>query len=271
MTGYAFLATAVAAWRLASASTASSHELPWPNCLPGPLRHDTLASCVTASFAPWTHRPHCPDDDTPYCVHTNARFGRHGVSVIAVPPARANESTTLPAVEALFSSPSTRDFREEDKIADDHDPPYEIRDIPGKGKGLVATRAIPHGTVLMVDHAVVLADAAFPRRVRRDLGRDMLREAIGRLAPGGEEAVLALARSSADPGVVPAAEDVVKTNSFSVEVGGGNYMALFPRVAVSATRNLIHSRAYPVLTEIEDQPFLQADVRSPTPERRITD
>ena len=50
---------------------------------------------------------------------------------------------------------------------------------------------------------------------------------------GGERAILALSRSNPDAEGVPAAEDVMKTNSFTVEVGGRSMMALFPRIAVS--------------------------------------
>jgi hypothetical protein len=107
-----------------------------------------------------------------------------------------------------------------------------VQDIPGKGKGLVATRKILRGQVFMVDYAAVVADARFPSRVKRDQGRQLLREAIERL-PGAEE-VLSLARSSSDPDNVPVVEDVMRTNSFTVEIAGREYMVLFPRIAVSA-------------------------------------
>jgi hypothetical protein len=40
-----------------------------------------------------------------------------------------------------------------------------------------------------------------------------------------------------DPDNVPAAEDVIKTNSFQVDIGGKGYMALFPEIAVSGLLN----------------------------------
>jgi hypothetical protein len=89
----------------------------------------------------------------------------------------------------------------------------------------------------MVDYAAVVADSRFPSRVKREQGRQLLREAIERL-PGAEE-VLNLARSSSDPDNVPVVEDVMKTNSFSVEIAGREYMALFPRIAVSPSPRCI--------------------------------
>jgi len=49
---------------------------------------------------------------------------------------------------------------------------------------------------------------------------------------GGERAVSELSRSNPDTEGVPAAEDVMKTNSFTVDIGGRSMMALFPRIAV---------------------------------------
>jgi hypothetical protein len=53
----------------------------------------------------------------------------------------------------------------------------------------------------MVDDAAVVADERFPTRVRREQGRQLLREAIERLPMAKE--VLSLARSSSDPDDVP--------------------------------------------------------------------
>ncbi|KAK0705519.1 hypothetical protein B0H67DRAFT_471060, partial [Lasiosphaeris hirsuta] len=176
--------------------------------------------------------PYCPSD-TPFCVYTNSAIHRHGLSVVGIPATAAaalNETTSLPHVEILFDSSSpaadAAHAAREPAVA-----PYELRDLPGRGKGLVATRPVARGAVLMVDWAALLVDAEFPQRVRRDLGREMLMEAIGGLERGGREVVLGLARSSSDPGGVPAAEDVVKTNSFSVNLGGRSFMALFPRIS----------------------------------------
>lgn len=211
-------------------------------CLPGPIAHDEHPSCLDippespedynpTKFHPWTHRPFCPAE-TPYCVYTNSKFQSRGVSVIAMPFSVAkerNDTTAIRSLEVLLASDA---LTKAPSPAEPTDRPYEIRDIPGKGKGVVATRKIPRGTVLMVEHAAVIADMVFPVRVRRVLGREMLRRAMSRVGKEGEEAILDLARSSHMPMEVPAAEDVMKTNAFTVKVAGKNQMALFPRVAV---------------------------------------
>lgn len=205
------------------------------DCLPGPLQLDSYSTCVATSndndlpWAPWSYRPYCADN-TNYCVFTNTDFrGRdRGVSVIDVPPSRTeNVTSAVASIAKLLSSvppPAP-------ESVDTTSPPYEMRDIPGKGKGLIATRKIKRGQVFMVDYAAVVADTKLPGRVRQAQGRRLLNEAIERL-PGADE-VLSLARSSPDPDNVPAGEDVMTTNSFGVEIDGKGYMALFPRIAVS--------------------------------------
>ncbi|KAK3370927.1 hypothetical protein B0T24DRAFT_594799 [Lasiosphaeria ovina] len=238
-------------------------------CLPGPLQHATHPPCPAtfhldsnsvqseSASEPWTHRPYCPDPEpdskhktTAYCVFTNATFRRgRGLSVIA--PALGPDTGTaatdsglaravgqaLVAIAASSATTGASDYSDEN---DQPPVPYAVQPIPGKGLGLVATRRIRRGSVLMVDGAAVLADAAFPGRVRRATGQELLAAAIDRLS--SPEDVLGLARSRDYTGGASAdavgeevdarvAEDVVKTNSFSVEVGGVAVMALFPRIA----------------------------------------
>ena len=201
------------------------------DCLLGPIKLDAVPSCLPSTqdepWAPWTHRPFCIEH-TNYCAFTNAHFQgpNRGVSLIDTRPQKTtNASSGLMSITKMLSSmPHTS------PEADDESPSYEVRDIPGKGKGLVATRKIARGEAFMVDYAAVVADAQLPSRVRREQGRELLREAIERLPAA--DVILNLARSSTDPENVPVAEDVMKTNSFSVEIGGRGYMALFPKIAV---------------------------------------
>ncbi|KAK4178813.1 hypothetical protein QBC36DRAFT_344324 [Triangularia setosa] len=197
------------------------------DCLPGPLKNDLLPSCETAFVSnetlkggqekPWTHTPFCLDtiSGTPYCVFTASKFQgpKRGISIIA--PLSNNASSSLAQIEKfLLLSPKAKD----DFITvgeDLEDPPYALRTIDGKGFGLIATRKIPKGSIFMTDYATLMADKDFAANLRMEQGRLLLSEAVVRL-PYPDRA-LKLARSSTRPGDVPAAEDVMKTNSFSVE------------------------------------------------------
>ncbi|KAK4678735.1 hypothetical protein QC764_310350 [Podospora pseudoanserina] len=212
------------------------------DCLPGPVKHDLLPSCETAFVSnetlksgqekPWTHTPFCLDTKagTPYCVFTASKFQgpKRGISIIA--PLSNNASSSLAQIEKLIlASPKAKD----DFITvgeDLEDPPYALRTIDGKGFGLIATRKIPRGSIFMTDYATLMADKDFAANLRMEQGRLLLSEAVVRLPY--PDRVLKLARSSTRPGDVPAAEDVMKTNSFSVEAGGHGYVALFPDVSV---------------------------------------
>ncbi|KAK0613173.1 hypothetical protein B0T14DRAFT_384451, partial [Immersiella caudata] len=187
---------------------------------------------------PWTHRPYCPTEGAPFCVHTSTRFRRHGISYIAVPTDKAaemNEKTSIRFVEVLLAGEALPDDGRQSPgstlAVEQKEKPYQVQDLPGKGKGVVATKRIQRGTVLMVEHAAVIADTLFPSRVKRAVGREMLQRAMARLGEECEGAILELAKSSRDPEGVPAAEDLMKTNSFTVKISGNSHMALFPRVS----------------------------------------
>ncbi|KAK3315520.1 hypothetical protein B0H66DRAFT_628669 [Apodospora peruviana] len=179
-------------------------------------------------FTPWTHRPYCPPE-TPYCVFTNAAYPSldNGVSILANPD---EASSSLTALAQLFLDDTTKSTKTSGQTQEKQ--PYKITPLPGKGLGLVATRRIPQGEVLTVDYAALVADSAFPSKMKREQGRVLLRKAIERL-PRVKE-VMELARSgkdaTGDVGEVDV-EDVVKTNSFTLRIGGESYMALFPTIA----------------------------------------
>jgi hypothetical protein len=171
-----------------------------------------------ARWAPWTHRPYCAD--TNYCVFTNSMFqGNHGISIITTPEVI---SSSLHLFEKSFGIPFSS------PAGDPTSPPYEVRDIPKKGKGLVATQLIKKGDVFMVDYASIIADVSFPGRVKRSDGAQLLQLAVEQLPD--PDKVLSLARS----GTVSthAVEDVLRTNTFSATFDDESYMALFSEISV---------------------------------------
>jgi len=172
---------------------------PWSgDCLPGPVLDRRHTSCVASppasassvpsydeaahpynpkKYAPWTHQPYCPPE-TKYCVHTHADFGRVGVSLITISSTKGENSkdaalagSPLQYLESIFDPAfhPRRAMKSEMPI-----PPFVVRDLPGKGKGVVATSPIARGTVLIVEQAAVVADSAFPMSVKREVGRRML-------------------------------------------------------------------------------------------------
>lgn len=172
-----------------------------------------------SSWAPWTHRPYCAD--TNYCVFTNSMFqGNHGVSIITTPEIAASSVGLHTAINAAQNSRPSQV---------ESDPPYEVREMPGMGFGMVATRKIRHGETLMVDYTSVVVDTDFPGRVNRDKGHKLLRRAMEQLP--NSDGVLSLARSSKSGAPIP--EDVMRTNTFGMHISDMDRMALFPTISVS--------------------------------------
>lgn len=198
-------------------------------------------------WSPWTHPPGClaanaHSNVTKYCLYTNSAHGHHGVSLITTPETAANAAELLDDFNADFLRPlgshvnvprrSGNGTAVEDgaRASDDEDDhrPYEVVDMPGKGKGVVARRRISRAEVVMVDFASIVLDLAFPRAVRRLDGYDLLDQAVRQL--GDHERVLNLARKREHPPNV--VEDVLRTNAFHFELDGKAHMALFADIAV---------------------------------------
>ncbi len=100
------------------------------------------------SWMPWTHKPYCANSTL--CVYTNARvLGNRGISIVATPEIAASSLSLLEhAIGASFPDSS--------KVYGTQPPPYELREFPGQGKGLMATKKIPADMVIMIDSAIMV-------------------------------------------------------------------------------------------------------------------
>ena len=191
-----------------------------------------------ALWAPWTHPPFCIEAaDSPWCVFTNAASPRNqGISIITTPEIA---SDTLDLRNHLLDHP----FHTPRKTFNGTRP-YDVVELPGRGKGGVANRRIAKDRVIMVDHAVVLATVEYPADVMREEVHELMRVGTERLADRGRDNVLGLARkggrvpdpisTSGDAGTGgEEVEDVLLANSFMMQIQEAQYMGLFPNLAVS--------------------------------------
>lgn len=175
-----------------------------------------------SAWTPWTHIPHCIEaEEEPWCVYTNAGFPKgRGISIITTPN-QASEALNL------LSHVVDRPFFAPEKLYSS--PPYKVVDIPGKGKGVVATEKIKKGRALLMDYATVLAAAEYPADVMHEEVRELMDAAVDRLGSPGR--VKGLSRLGRDPEEASEVEDLLLTNSFVVGVGEKEYMGLFADVA----------------------------------------
>lgn len=127
-----------------------------------------------------------------------------------------------------LGSTSDNDLRDKDRV-------YEVRDSKGKGKGVFATRKIPRGTIIMIDHPILL-------KLEPDTDEDVLignqrsllfDQAATQLSDPDQ--VLSLAQHEDFTG--SQAENAANYNSFQINLDNGTYSAVFPRVSVSSSKN----------------------------------
>lgn len=107
-------------------------------------------------------------------------------------------------------------------------PPYEVRELPGKGKGVVAKRVIRKGEVFMIDYPAILIERELMAGMNMPSRRGILRGAVGGLREVARERILGLARSSGGDELL----DLFVTNGCGIEGFGVAYTGLFPEAAV---------------------------------------
>lgn len=171
---------------------------------------------------PWTHPPRCTTTDTQtYCVYTTTTHGHNGLSLIATPEAA---SALTPILTQIYHSsfPSQASARNLNL-----QPAADVQDIPGKDKGLVATRFIAAKETFLLDYASLVVSAEFPPDVQINEAWEMMDVAADRLAdPGAVRGLGAMGRSE---NVV---EDVMQTNTFKSELEIGRSFVVFPFISV---------------------------------------
>ncbi|KAK0668048.1 hypothetical protein QBC41DRAFT_303769 [Cercophora samala] len=208
---------------------------------------------------PWTHPPLCSTSfsDIPgekLCVFSSSsyNFGA-GVSFLTTPETAAG--LVAAADKAADQWAERRHFKPQEEIQHP-DLPYAIITIPGKGKGVIATRKINRFETIMRSFPALIADNAFfPREEEEEAGvkfkvteggtrkatpvgqsvgakgfvkaRRYYQRALEQL--GDKQRVLDLARSR--KGEMHVLEDVIRTNAFGMTVNGRDCKGLYPEIA----------------------------------------
>jgi len=117
-------------------------------------------------------------------------------------------------------------------------PPYEVREIEGKGMGAVAARKIKKFETIMVDQASLVQDLEAEKVFSKREQRKMLAMAVKQLRR--PEAVRKLSANHADHDEDSAnalegrlEADIIRTNAFGSEIVGRKVRTLFPLISVS--------------------------------------
>jgi hypothetical protein len=176
---------------------------------------------------PWSRKPQCLTEkgtNESYCVYTNENFANgRGISFFTT-PSIAEKVTQLPA----FTNQGLHDH-----VNNFDDPPWEVRNIPGRGNGLFATRTLHRGDLILSNTpmGVYQSDAFFPDY---ELGYKYLRKTFEYLPKSSQEIFLRMATHSPGDAVM----ERINTNAFSGDFEGAPHFLLYPETAVSHTLSI---------------------------------
>jgi hypothetical protein len=186
-------------------------------------RVPNLLVSSASNHAPWSHplicTPKLETIDDILCVYTSTTFSNgRGISIFTTPSA-AKEFAALPAFRNYSAL-------EERKINIPTDT-YRATSIPNKGVGLLATKKLEFKDRITSFTPVFLA---YLEGELSTLDREKWwRHAIHQLPRKSRESFLELAYVFGDERV--RVQDIVKANTFQIEVGGVNHLAVFPETS----------------------------------------
>jgi hypothetical protein len=188
------------------------------------------ASVVQVTFrsqeqdhTPWSNPPICTNVlesiNDKLCVYTNTSFSNgRGISIFTTPQL-ANMFTSLPA----FQDPATADAQDINIPTDT----WRATSIPNKGIGIIASKPLDFKDCITAHTPAFLA---YLEDELSTLDREKWwSTAIEQLPAKIRKQFLALSYVYGDERV--RVQDIVKANTFQVEVGGVNHLAIFPETS----------------------------------------
>jgi hypothetical protein len=189
---------------------------------------------------PWTHSARCAmmrsaeKGEKKYCVYSSSSFNDNsGIGVITTP------DTAASMVEAVLVQTDAwrarRYLANQNQTEYDRDGnlvtiPYVVKQVPGKGIGVVATRRIKQFEVFMISYPAVIAhNDFFPGEgvSTPDGGDTLFQTALDQLVD--KERLTSLAQNK--PGEIHIVEDTIRTNAFGIVLNGQGHKGLYPEIA----------------------------------------
>lgn len=174
---------------------------------------------------PWTQEPKCmpkASNNETYCVYTNSNFANgRGISFL----------TSSKIANTLLDKPYFTKKELPSHVNEFSNPPYEVRNIAGRGNGLFATRKLELGDVIMAETPVgVYQSDAFP--LDSAAGYQYIHSAASRLPNKTRVEFMAMAAHTEGDEIMGRAN----TNSFFGEIGGYEHFLIYPQTAVSSPK-----------------------------------
>ncbi|KAF1941812.1 SET domain-containing protein [Clathrospora elynae] len=172
---------------------------------------------------PWTHPPICteklPSINDKLCIYTSTTFSSgRGISLFTT-PALAAQFAALPA----FQDPSALSSQSVNTQKNT----YSISPIPGKGLGMLASKPLRFGDRVMAHTPAFIA--YLESELSTAEREAWWRQAVEALPEEIKEKFLGLSFVYGDERV--RVQDIVKANTFAVEIGGVSHLAVFPETS----------------------------------------
>lgn len=196
------------------------------------------SSSSTNNNGIWSRTTPCyknSTDGTEFCVYTSESFAEnHGITIMTS-PARSVQFAQLPA----FADPETvrgvnRDIVYESEHGRRGDQPplsYRVEAMPGKGYGVVATKYLNRGDLIMSTTASVVIDYALFESIPDTEVVRMQTVAIDSLPPLHHARFMNLSTHDATEGHEQIVTKILATNAFDIETDNDDeygYFVVFP-------------------------------------------
>lgn len=238
----AFLSTSLHV-TLASNTSAMNQSRDWTVCLRDGYGSWSLVTrpeheiCPLASdWSAWTYQPFCLKPDTEDdesepvdCVYTATYFrGNQGISLITTPDLAAS---IVPHLDDSRVPPALRYQLADPGHGQEQTAGYEIKDFPGRGKGMLAKRKFAEHETIMVGYPVLIVRLDFLNgdRLTDEEKQVMMETSVKRLPRRQRREFMTLARSTGGFPIL----DIIRTNGFGIEIDGFQHLAVFLDGSVS--------------------------------------
>jgi hypothetical protein len=189
---------------------------------------------------PWASYPHCTilesaeGQENKLCIYSSPSFNQaRGLSLITTPEVAAS---LVKALENPTSADRSRRYLSTQDDSETHDEiPYVVKQVPGKGIGVIATRDIRKFELIMTGFpAMIVDDQLFPSLEKRrpyPESQRLFQRALLQLTD--QHRFLSLARGK--PRGLHVVDDIIRTNAFGMTINGRRHKALYPEIAVCIT------------------------------------
>ncbi|KAJ6445429.1 SET domain-containingprotein [Purpureocillium lavendulum] len=168
---------------------------------------------LTEVTSPWTFPPQCVtpiDGSAPLCVFTSQEFDNgRGISIVTSPRLATN-------IQSLKSFEQSGKLTEAGRLVAT---PFEVRDLPGRGKGGIANTTLHRGDRLLAATPALLIDTRLYLVLSQMEGIELERIAVRQLPQRASEMFWELHNQPRTGSV----RDRISVNAFAVDVGGGTF------------------------------------------------